>query len=94
MFDDEVLHTNYEQRQLFFQYETERRRSTLSVSAGTSELDGLGETNDTPVLEVDWERTVSGYSSFGVCSCMGSPTPGSCFRLTKRLVKARVPRST
>jgi hypothetical protein len=84
-FDDELLNPNYERRQTFLQFDTTRRRGTLRAAAGTSELHGLGDPQDGFMAEVDWQRTVSEYGTFGFFLQRGFSDAGESFQLNQSI---------
>jgi hypothetical protein len=78
-FDDSELHSDYEVRQYYFTYQTQRRRSTLLVNLGSSELQRTGVAQDGWMLDLDWRRSIAARSSFSVLVRRGFSDAGQLF---------------
>jgi hypothetical protein len=84
-FDETLIYSDYERRQVFLQFDTRRRRGTLRTAIGTSALHGLGEPQDGAMIEIDWQRTVSSYGTFGVLVQRGFSDAGEAFQFNQTL---------
>jgi hypothetical protein len=80
-FDDALLYDAYDRHQAFIEYESDRRRGDIRIALGRTEIRGLDDRQDSPMIEASWIRSISASSNFSLQVQRGLSNATDLFQL-------------